>query len=105
MDAAEDGGTVTVLQDGLEASMSGSSRSITLENGTNTQIKVTINGTEYTITAGGTQVITYTASSSSGGSSTRYTVSVPSGVEGRQGRRILHLGQPGQHRDHHGHPR
>lgn len=80
---AEDGDTVKVLKNGLNASMSGSSRTITLENGTSSAITVTINGETKNIATGGTEEFTYTRPSSGGGSSTpTYTVSKPSDVTG-----------------------
>lgn len=85
LDDAEDGDTVKVLKNGLTASMSGSSRTITLENGvTDVEIIVTINGETKTIAIGGTEEFTYTRPSSSGGGSSTptYTVSKPSDVTG-----------------------
>ena len=82
---AEDGDTVKVLRNGLTASMSGSSRTIKLENGvTDAEITVTINGETKTIAIGGTEEFTYTRPSSSGGGSSTptYTVSKPSDVTG-----------------------
>ena len=83
---AEDGDTVKVLQDGLNASMSGSSRTIKLENGVTDagSIIVTINGTELTIAKDESATYTYTRPSSSGGGSSTptYTVSKPSDVTG-----------------------
>ena len=82
---AEDGDTVKVLKDGLSASMSGSTRTITLANGVaDAEITVTINGETKTIAIGGTEEFTYTRPSSSGGGSSTptYTVSKPSDVTG-----------------------
>lgn len=83
---AEDGDTVKVLQDGLSASMSGSTRTITLENGVTDaeSITVTINGTELTIVKDKSATYTYTRPSSSGGGSSTptYTVSKPLDVTG-----------------------
>lgn len=83
---AEDGDTVKVLRNGLSASMSGSSRTITLENGVTDaeSITVTINGTELTIVKDKSATYTYTRPSSSGGGSSTptYTVSKPLDVTG-----------------------
>ena len=65
VNAAEDGDTITVLKDG-SATMSGSSRTIKFANGGNdsTNIKVTINGKEISLTKDGdAQSFTYTAPS------------------------------------------
>ena len=40
-----------------------------------------------------------------GGSVTRYEITVPSNVENGKGYRVPQPGRPGQHRDHHSHPR
>ena len=91
VDAAENGDTITipvsatVPSEGLSATISGSSsKSITVENNTGSQITVTINGDLQELAAdGGEYTFTYTYTPSSGSSgSTRYTVSVPSDVEG-----------------------
>ena len=83
---AEDGDTVKVLKNGLTASMSGSTRTITLANGVADagSIIVTINGTELTIAKDESATYTYTRPSSSGGGSSTptYTVSKPSDVTG-----------------------
>ena len=63
---ANDGDTVTVLKDELTASMSGSSRTITLSNTTGKPITVTINGKPIEIAAGSTFEFSYTAPSSGG---------------------------------------
>ncbi len=62
---AEDGDTVKVLQNNLSATMSGSTRTITLENGvTGQEITVTINGDERSIASGESIPYTYTRPSS-----------------------------------------
>ena len=79
VDAAEDGQTVTVFQnEDLTATISGSSKTITVENKTGNQISVSINGETFQIANDATHEYTYTRPSSGGGSSgsTRYTVSV-----------------------------
>lgn len=81
---AKNGDTVTVLKDNLTATMSGSTRKITLKNTTSSAITVTINGQALTISASEEENYTYTkpsSSSSGGGSSTpTYSVSAPSSV-------------------------
>ena len=61
---AQDGDTVTILEDGLTATMSGSERSITLKDGTNdgdsSSISLIINGQKIEIKAGETETFTYT---------------------------------------------
>ncbi len=83
--AAEDGDTVTVLKDGLTASMSGSTRTIKLVNGMTGEsdadsINVTINGKKIELSKNGEgESFTYTKRSSSGGSSA--AVTPPAGDE------------------------
>ena len=75
VDAAGDNATVEVLKnENLTATMSGSSRTITVKNGTGESITVTINGTTKTIEKNASEDFTYTHSSSSG--TTRYSVEV-----------------------------
>ena len=75
VDAAGDKATVEVLKNAnLTATMSGSSRTITVKNGTGESITVTINGTTKTIEKNASEAFTYTHSSSSG--TTRYSVEV-----------------------------
>ena len=75
VDAAGDKATVEVLKnENLTATMSGSSRTITVKNGTGESITVTINGTTKTIEKNASEAFTYTHSSSSG--TTRYSVEV-----------------------------
>ena len=61
---AQDGDTVTILEDGLTATMSGSERSITLKDGTNdgdsNPISLIINGQKIEIKDGETETFTYT---------------------------------------------
>ena len=76
LDAAKDGETVTVLKDGLSADMSGNSRTITLKNDTDNEIKVTVNGKEYLIDSTGVEVSYTRPSSGGGGSVTTYAVTV-----------------------------
>ena len=57
--------------------MSGNSRTITLKNGTDNEIKVTVNGKEYLIASGEEETVSYTRPSSGGGGSvTTYAVNV-----------------------------
>ena len=75
VDAAGDKATVEVLKnENLTATMSGSSRTITVKNGAGESITVTINGTTKTIAQNQSETFTYTHSSSSG--TTRYSVEV-----------------------------
>lgn len=66
VDAAQDGDVITVTKGGLSATMSGSSRTITVKNGTAQEIKVKVNGDEQTLAAGATHAFTYTRPSSGG---------------------------------------
>ena len=76
VDATGDNGTVKVLNANaaLNATISGSSKTIYVENGTDESITVTINGTTKTIAQNQSETFTYTHSSSSG--TTRYSVEV-----------------------------
>ena len=64
LNEAQDGDTVTILEDGLTATMSGSKRSITLKDGTNdgdsNSISLIINGQKIEIKDGETETFTYT---------------------------------------------
>ncbi len=64
LNEAQDGDTVTILEDGLTATMSGSERSITLKDGTNdgdsNSISLIINGQKIEIKDGETATFTYT---------------------------------------------
>ena len=64
------GQTVTVLQDGLSGTMSGSSRTITVKNGTGNEITVSINGK--TLKLGAMEAAEYTYTRSSGGGTSAY---------------------------------
>ena len=82
VNAAADGATVEVLKnENLTATVSGSSRTITVKNSTGSSITVTLNGQAMTIASGSTQDYTYTRPSGGGGSSvTTYAISTPSKV-------------------------
>ena len=82
VNAAADNDMVEVLKnDNLTATVSGSSRTITVKNSTGSSITVTLNGQAMTIASGSTQDYTYTRPSSGGGSSvTTYAISTPSKV-------------------------
>ena len=93
VNAAQSGDTITIPSGasvptgGLSATISGSaSKNVKVENQTNASITVTINGEAKTIGNGGTADFTYTYTPTQGGSGssgpTRYTVSVPSDIEG-----------------------
>ena len=64
LNEAQDGDTVTILENGLTATMSGSERSITLKDGTNdgdfNSISLIINGQKIEIKDGETETFTYT---------------------------------------------
>ena len=82
---AKDGDEVTILKNNLTASMSGSSRTITLVNGTGSEITVTINGTQISIETDQNQDYPYTRPSSGGGGGTvetKYDISVDSAANG-----------------------
>ena len=89
VNAARDNATVEVLKnEGLTATMSGSSRTITVKNSTGNEITVTINETAYKIAANGTQEVSYTRPSGGGGgggssSSGDYIVSVDKTTHGK----------------------
>ena len=82
VNAAADNDVVEVLKnDNLTATVSGSSRTITVKNSTGSSITVTLNGQAMTIASGSTQDYTYTRPSGGGGSSvTTYAISTPSKV-------------------------
>ena len=83
VNAAVDNDVVEVFNDdgNLTATVSGSSRTITVKNSTGSSITVTLNGQTMTIDNGATQEYTYTRPSSGGGSSvTTYAISTPSKV-------------------------
>ncbi len=85
---AKNNETVIVMKDGLSASMSGDSRTITVQNGTDSPITVSVNGKDYTLEKKGNKddsvEITYTHPSSSGGgsSTTSYAVTVDKAANG-----------------------
>ena len=83
VNAAADGATVEVLKnESLTATVSGSSRTITVKNSTGSNITVTLNGQTMTIANGSTQDYTYTRPTGGGGGSsvTTYAISTPSKV-------------------------
>lgn len=83
VNAAADNDVVEVFNDdgNLTATVSGSSRTITVKNSTGSSITVTLNGQAMTIASGSTQDYTYTRPSGGGGSSvTTYAISTPSKV-------------------------
>lgn len=82
VNAAADNDVVEVRKnENLTATVSGSSRTIKVQNSTGGEITVTLNGQTMTIDNGATQEYTYTRPSSGGGSSvTTYAISTPSKV-------------------------
>ena len=90
VDAAGQNGTVKVLTDtALNAKISGSSKTIYVENATNKDsISVTINGDTFTVAKGQSEEYTYTKPSGGGGSSgggdsdPTYSISTPDKVTG-----------------------
>ena len=77
VDAVTNNGEITVLKDGLSATVSGSSKTFTLKTNSNEKIKVTVNGKEYSIDSTGGVKVSYTRPSSGGGGSvTTYAVTV-----------------------------
>lgn len=83
VNAAADNDVVEVFNDdgNLTATVSGSSRTITVKNSTGSEITVTLNGQTMTIANDATQEYTYTRPSGGGGSSvTTYAISTPSKV-------------------------
>ena len=68
IDAAQNGATITITKNegGLFATMSGSSRAITIKNGTAEGLTVTINGTAKTLATNASEDFTYTKPSSGG---------------------------------------
>ena len=89
VNAAGNNAVVTVLKDeNLTATISGSSKTIKVKNGTNSAITVTVNGTAYMIDKDGTQEVSYTQSTGGGGgggssSSGDYIVSVDKTTHGK----------------------
>ncbi len=95
--AAGDEEIVTVLESGLSAAMSGSSRTITLRNNTDSAMTVTINNEELTIEANGSIQFAYTAPESDEPSVAAYSVQIADTENGtvvssvrsaQQGRRV-----------------
>lgn len=89
VNAANDGDTITVLKDGLTATMSGTSRTIKVKanTGVTTPITVTVNGETKTISDTTTPVeFTYTrpshSGSSSGSTTSTYNVNVNAATNG-----------------------
>ena len=92
VDASNDKDVIEIIggNSPYSATMSGSSRTITVKNGTAGEIKVTINGTEKTLAAkngenaGGSAEFTYTRPShnGSGSTSTTYNVNVNAATNG-----------------------
>ena len=88
IDAAVNGGTLKVLTDAdLNATISGSSKTIYVENATNKDsISVTINGDTFTVAKGHSEEYIYTKPSSGGSSGDdndpTYSISVPDNVTG-----------------------
>lgn len=82
VNAAADNDVVEVLKnESLTATVSGSSRTITVKNLTGNSITVTLNGQTMPIDNGATQEYTYTRPSGGGGVTT-YAITVPSDVDG-----------------------
>ena len=82
VNAVADNGEITVLKDGLAATVSGDSKTFTLKNSdTSNSINVTLNGKTLTISANSSQSFTYIKPSGGGGGggggsvTTKYTLS------------------------------
>ena len=86
LDEASDGAEIVLKKDDLSGKLT-TTKTVTLKNSTGGEITVTINGTPYTIAAGGTQSISYTRPSDGdgGGSSSSgdYIVSVDKTTHGK----------------------
>ncbi len=89
LNAAKDKDTVIILKApdvNTNFTMSGDSREITVQNGTDSEITVKINGKDYTLAkknaTGDSVKITYTRPSSGGSSSSSYTVNVEDSKNG-----------------------
>ena len=86
LDEASDGAEIVLKKDALSGKLT-TTKTVTLKNSTGGEITVTINGTPYTIAAGGTQSISYTrpssGSGSGSGSSGDYIVSVDKTTHGK----------------------
>lgn len=77
VNAANDGDVITVLKDNLSATMSGSSRTITVKNGSAASINVTVNGDKQTLQSSSSHNFTYTRPSSSSPGSSGGSISTP----------------------------
>ena len=77
VNAANNGDVITVLKDNLSATMSGSSRTITVKNGSAVSINVTVNGDKQTLQSSSSHNFTYTRPSSGGPGSSGGSISTP----------------------------
>lgn len=77
VNAANNGDVITVLKDNLSATMSGSSRTITVKNGSAASINVTVNGDKQTLQSSSSHNFTYTHPSSGGPGSSGGSISTP----------------------------
>lgn len=105
VNAAADNDVVEVLKnESLTATVSGSSRTITVKNLTGNSITVTLNGQTMPIDNGATQEYTYTRPSGGGGVTT-YAITVPSDVDGGAVKVSPHQSLQRHHGNHHRDPR
>lgn len=77
VNAANKDDVITVLKDNLSATMSGSSRTITVKNGSAASINVTVNGDKQTLQSSSSHNFTYTRPSSGGPGSSGGSISAP----------------------------
>ena len=77
VNAANKGDVITVLKDNLSATMSGSSRTITVKNDSAASINVTVNGDKQTLQSNSSHNFTYTRPSSSSPGSSGGSISAP----------------------------
>ena len=77
VNAANKGDVITVLKDNLSATMSGSSRTITVKNDSAASINVTVNGDKQTLQSNSSHNFTYTRPSSSSPGSSGGSISTP----------------------------
>lgn len=77
VNAANNGDVITALKDNLSATMSGSSRTITVKNGSAASINVTVNGDKQTLQSSSSHNFTYTRPSSGGPGSSGGSISTP----------------------------
>ena len=77
VNAANNGDVITVLKDNLSATMSGSSRTITVKNGSAVSINVTVNGDKQTLQSSSSHNFTYTRPSSGGPGSSGGSIATP----------------------------